>query len=430
MAAEARFVRADRTQTRFDFIDLDGLLPLDHRARIVVGFVESLDLSAFYDAIGSREGEPGRPPADPAVLLALWLYATVEGIGSARELERLCERDIAYRWIAGGVPLNYHGLADFRVGHTEILDRLLTESVTALISEGIISLSEIAVDGTKIRANAGRSSFKPADKLARIEAAVSHRLSALKAEIASDPQASSRRKQAAQQRAAREVKNRAEKARAALNRLRSEREKRRKRHPSEKRMEAKASLSDPDAQLMRFADNSIRAGFNAQIAAVPKQGVIVSIEMTNRRNDAGLAVPRVTDIVRRYGRAPEKLLLDTHYATANDIAALGGSEAPVHVYAPPPVQKATVGPSGLASRKSRRNREPEAVKAWRVRMQSSAGQDIYRRRKLIERTNANLKNHGFGFVPVRGIIKAKAVALLHAIANNLMAARRLRLQIA
>src|ERR1700761_240141 len=134
---EARVIKADRSQLRWDMIDLDGLLPGDHRARVVWRFVEGLDLSPLYAGIGSREGAAGRPASDPAVLLALWLYATVEGVGSARELERLAERDIAYRWLAGGVPVNYHGLADFRVAQVETLDRLLTQSVTALLAGGI-----------------------------------------------------------------------------------------------------------------------------------------------------------------------------------------------------------------------------------------------------------------------------------------------------
>src|ERR1700674_2289995 len=114
---EARVIRADRSQTRWDFIDLEAMLPCDHRARIVWGFVETLDLSDLYAAIKSREGEAGRPAADPAVLLALWLYATVEGIGSARALDRLTARDLAYRWIAGGGPPNYHGRGGFPVWH-------------------------------------------------------------------------------------------------------------------------------------------------------------------------------------------------------------------------------------------------------------------------------------------------------------------------
>ncbi len=429
MANEARFIRADRLQTRWDFIDLEGLVPSDHRARIVMSFVESLDLSPLYEAIKAREGEPGRPPPDPAVLLGLWLYATIEGVGSARQLERLAEHDPAYRWIAGGVSLNYHGLSDFRAAHVEVLDRLLTESVTALIAEGVVSLADIAVDGTKVRAHASRDSFKTVSKLARIEAAVEHRIAALKAEIERDPEASTRRRRAAQERAAREVKERAERARAALDRVRAEKEKRAKTHPQDeaKKSEPKVSLSDPEARTMRFADGAVRPAYNAQIAVAPRQGIIVSVEMTDRRNDAGLAAPMVDALVHRYGRGPENLLVDTHYATSEDIAALAEHAAgAVKVYAPPPSERDDVKPATLAKRAKQRAREPESVKEWRSRMASAAGQEVYRLRKLIERINAHLKNHGFGFLRVRGLIKAKAMALWHALANNLMAAHRLR----
>jgi transposase len=429
MTSEARFIRADRFQTRWDFVDLDGFLPSDHRARIVMSFVESLDLSPLYEAIGSREGEPGRPPPDPAVVLALWLYATIEGVGSARQLERLAQHDLAYRWIAGGVPLNYHGLSDFRVAHVAVLDRLLTESVTALIAEGVVSLAEIAVDGTKVRANASRGSFKTGRKLARVEAAVEQRLATLKAEIERDPEACSRRQRAAQQRAAREVKERAERARGALDKVRAEKEKRAKTHAQDeaKKSEPKVSLSDPEARNMRFPDGAVRAAYNAQIAVTPNEGIIVSVEMTDRRNDAGLAAPMVDDMVRRYGQAPENLLVDTHYATSEDIVALAAHAAgPVKVYAPTPTERDDVKPATLAKRAKQRAREPESVKEWRSRMETAAGQEVYRLRKLIERINANLKNHGFGFLHVRGLIKAKAVALWHALANNLMAAHRLR----
>lgn len=285
MAGEARVVRPDRSQTRWDFVDLEGLLPGDHRARVVWGYVERLDLSALYEAIKAREGTSGRPAADPAVLLALWLYATIEGVGSARELERLAERDVAYRWLAGGVPVNYHGLSDFRVDHIAVLDKLLTESVTALIAEGLVSLTEIAVDGTKIRANASKGSFKSAKKLAKLEAAVAARVTALKAEVEGDPAASSRRRQAAQERAARSIEERAAKVRAVLEKLQAEKKERAKRHAKDeaKKTEAKASLTDPEARWMRFADGAFRPAYNAQIAATPGAGLIVSIDVTNRR---------------------------------------------------------------------------------------------------------------------------------------------------
>lgn len=426
---EARFIKADRSQTHFDFIDLEALLPADHRARIVWSFVESLDLSALYEGIKSREGEAGRPPADPAVLLALWLYATVEGVGSARELERLAQRDLAYRWLAGGVPLNYHGLADFRVERVAILDRLLTQSVTALIGEGLVSLADIAVDGTKVRASASKKSFKRATKLLDIEAAVERRLAGLKAELASDPAASTRRSQAARERAARDVKDRAARARQALDRLSAQRKEREKKHAKDeaRKGEPKVSLTDSEARYLRFADGAVRPGYNAQIAATAGEGVIVSIDMTDRRNDAGLAMPMVEDIARRYGQTPDRLLVDTGYATWEDIVALAGhAKGPVTVYTPPPTQSDDVKPATLKRREKKRAQEPDSVKAWRERMASAAGQAIYGLRRRIERVNADRKNHGFGFIAVRGLIKAKAVALWHALAHNLIAGHRLR----
>src|SRR6202142_1497757 len=374
---EARVVRPDRRQLRWDMIDLEGLLAADHRARLVWSFVESLDLSPLYDQVLAREGEAGRPAADPAVLLSLWLYATIEGVGSARELERLAQSDAAYRWLAGGgaphitrggaarwlgggVPLNYHGLADFR-DSVEVLDRLLTQSVAALIAEGLISLDEIAVDGTKIRASASRKSFRTGEKLIKIEAAVTERLAALKQELSSDPGASSRRRQAARERAARDVQARAAKARTALERLQAERKSgAAKQLKDEARKKGpRASTSDPEARFMRFPDGAIRPAYNAQISAAPKEGVIVSIELTDRRNDAGLAGPMVDDIARRYGRTPDRLLVDTSYATAKDIVALAAHIAgPVSVYTPPPSEKETVKPGTLARRIRKRAKEP------------------------------------------------------------------------
>jgi len=381
----------------------------------VWSFVESLDLSPLYDQVLSREGEAGRPAADPAVLLSLWLYATVEGVGSARELERLAESDAAYRWLAGGVPLNYHGLADFRIEQVEVLDRLLTQSVTALIGEGLLSLDEIAVEGTKIRASASKTSFKTGETLLKIEAAVAERLAALKQELADDPGASSRRCHAARERAAREVQERTARARAALERLEAERKARAKTHAKDeaKKKEPKASTSDPEARSMRFPDGAVRPAYNAQIAAAPKEGVIVSIEVTDRRNDAGLAGAMVDDIARRYGWTPDRLLVDTSYATSEDIVALAAhAGGPVEVYTPPPGEKETVKPASLARRIRKRAKEPLCLKAWRERIASEAGKTVYALRKRIERINADRKNHGFGFLPVRGLIKAKAHALL------------------
>ena len=436
MLGGARVLEANRSQLSWDLVDLEALLPAEHRARLVWGFVETLDLMAFYKAIWSREGEAGRPAADPKVLLALWLYATLEGVGSARELDRLVNRDIAYRWLAGGVPVNYHGLSDFRVGWSGELDRLLTESVTALVSEGLIELDEIAVDGTKVRSPASARSFTRGGRLERIERQAAERVARLKEEVACDPAAVSRRRQAAQARAvdeakAKVAKAKVAKARAALDWLRREKQSREKTHPEEEKAKGapSVSLTDPEARRMRFPDGAVRAGYNVQTAGVPDKGLIVAVMITDRRNDKGLGRPMVDEIARRYGRSPRRALFDEGYASRADIAALAEHPCgPVMVYAPPPNAKpeTALHPRDRANRRYKRAREPQAVKDWRARMQTEEGQAIFRRRKLIERIYAHYKHRGLGRLNVRGLIKSQAVALWHALANNLMIAHRLR----
>jgi len=426
---KARVVGPDRSQLRWDLIDIEGLLAGDHRARMVWAFVEGLNLAPLYELIGSREGEAGRPPADPAVVLALWLYASLEGVGSARELARLCERDAAYRWLCGGVAVNHHGLADFRVAHGEFLDGLLSESIAAMVVEGLVDLDEVTVDGTKVKASAGKGSFAGENKIARVERLAAERVARLRAEIEADPGASTRRRRAAEERAAGDIAERAQRARAALDRLKAEKAERAKRHAKEeaKKGEPKASLTDPDARRMRFADGSVKAGYNVHLAA-SATGMVVSVMATDRRNDAGMAVPMVDDIKRRYGRVPKRLLVDTNYAPADDIVALASREGEgVLVYAPPPEERADVKPETLKRRATERAKEAPALKDWRQRMDTVQGQSIYRSRKRIELVNAHMKNRGFERLNLRGLLKAKIVALWHALAHNILVAHRLRL---
>ncbi len=217
MSLGLRLLLPDRVQLRWDMTDLDSQLPPDHRARLVWAFVATLDLSAFHARIKSRDDLPGRPAADPAVLLALWLYATLEGVGSARAIERLCEYHAAYRWLAGGVPANHDMLSEFRRDSGPLLDGLLTQSLTALIAEGLISLEEMALDGTKVRARAGHNSLAGREKLARIETAVAERVATLKAELEQDAGAEERKRQARALRAAEERAGRIMRAKQRLD---------------------------------------------------------------------------------------------------------------------------------------------------------------------------------------------------------------------
>ena len=139
---------------------LDELLPIDHQARVVWQFVQGVDLTSLYASIRAVEGGPGRPAIDPRILVALWLYATLEGVGSARALDYLCTAHHAFRWLCGGVSVNYHTLADFRVAHLEVVDALLTHSVATLRAQDLVDLNRVAQDGMRVRASAGAASFR------------------------------------------------------------------------------------------------------------------------------------------------------------------------------------------------------------------------------------------------------------------------------
>ena len=425
----ARVKQPDRTQLHWDLVDLEALLPKDHRARVVWAFVASLDLAALYAKIKARDAGAGRPAIDPLLLLALWLYGTLEGIGSARLLARLCLSDVAYRWLCGGVAVNYHALADCRVDHGDLLDRWLTDSVAALAAAGLIRLEEIAIDGTKLQAAAGRGSFRQAEGLEGYERAAAARIARLKAEVDADPGAQEAARRAAQARAEREVAARAQEARATLAKLQAERQERAKTHAKDEAGKGgpKASTTDPEARLMRFADGGVRPGYNLQLGCVPGADVIVEVMATDRRNDTGLAAPMVEAIAKRYGAAPARVLVDTKYATQDDIIAL--SELPrgaVRVYAPTPADRDTASAASKRKREWCRRREPPAIQEWRARMATDAGRDTLKRRRHIETINGNVKNRGLGRLNVRGLIKAQCQALLHALAHNLWRGHVLR----
>jgi transposase len=420
MSLGLRLLLPDRLQLRWDMIDLDSQLPPDHRARLVWGFVETLDLSEFYDRIKSRDDLPGRPAAEPAVLLALWLYATLDGVGSARAIERLCEHHAAYRWLAGGVPANHDMLSEFRRDSGALLDGLLTQSLTALIAGGLVSLEELAIDGTKVRARAGHNSLAGRERLERIETTVAERVASLKTELEQDAGADERKRQARALRAAEERAGRIMRAKQRLAEREQEKLERARRHPKEEARKSAPSVStsDPEVRQMRMADGATHPAWNVQVATAT--GFVVTIEPTDRRNDSGLAVGLVEQIEQRCGDAPKRLLADATAMTVDEIASLAEHYPDLQVYSPPAKQRGPVTPAAERNRRSQLRHEPEAVQDWRSRMASDAGKAAYRRRKLTEHAHGKMKNRGFGRMPVHGIAKLRSVCWLHAIAHNLL----------
>jgi len=203
-AGQPRMREPVRDQIELRAVDLEALVPPNHPVRVIWAYVEKLDLRDLREQTRAREHTPGQAAVSPSLYLALWLYATSEGIGSARALARLCESHDVYRWLCGGVSVNYHGLADFRTTHPELLDRLLSENVASLSVAGVIDLDEVAQDGVRVRASAGTKSFRRRKKLHKELKKARRLIEQLKQEMTDDPQASSRRIMAAKERAARE----------------------------------------------------------------------------------------------------------------------------------------------------------------------------------------------------------------------------------
>ena len=287
---DVRVNRADRRQLALAIVDLERQVPEDHRVRDVWAFVATLEVGMFYARIKARGETPGRPAVDPRILLALWLYATIDGVGSARALARLCEHHVIYRWLCGGVGVNHELLRTFRNESGAFLDQLLTQSLTALIAEGLINLDEVITDGTKVRASASRKSMRRRPRVAEIEAALKARIAGLRQELDADPAASERR---LKERRLAAVEARARRVRAAHEKFaerEAERSARAKQHPGEAASSntdaPRVSTSDPDARLMKMADGATRPCYNVQVGTADE--FVVAILPTERGNDLSL----------------------------------------------------------------------------------------------------------------------------------------------
>lgn len=412
-----RIAKANREQVEMRVATLDSLVSEDHRVRIVWEMVESYDLSQFYKRIEALEGVAGRPAIDPAILVALWLYATTEGVGSARELGRLCEEHIAYQWILGGVSVNYHTLSDFRVKCEKELDELLTKSVAALMSEGIVKLERTAQDGVRVRANAGLKSFRRQARLESFLKEAQEQVEKLKEEGQQEREEMSKGRQAARQQVARE---RVERVKKALEEIEKVKQVKAHDHKKQsKRTEARSSTTDPEARIMKMPDGGCRPAHNGEFAVEVESGIVVGVEATNLV-DQGQMRPMLEQIEQRYQKKPQEHLVDGGFVTVLDMEDAFNRQ--VTVYAPLPKPRS----SGQKPEQPRKTDGP-GVRAWRERMVSPEAKEIYKQRcASSEWVNAQARNRGLQRFLVRGLRKVRSVLLWLALAHNLWVVDRLK----
>lgn len=423
-----RVETADRQQVRWDMVDLDAMLPDDHRARVIVAAVEHMDLSAFYDEIRSRGSAPGRPALDPAVLLSLWLFATSEGVGSAKHLARLCERDLPYRWICGGMKPNAHSLSDFRGAHGEKLDTLMTQVLASLLHKGLLKLRRVAQDGMRLRAHAGTGKFHRRPKIEQQVQEVREQIATLKAELESDTSASVDREQAAKMRAAAERQN---KLQAALNelpkveRVHARTRAQRARNAAKKGTSfdddgPRVSTTDPEARVMKMGDGGFRPAYNVQYATDTESRVIVGVSVTNVGSDRNEMVPMLEQIEQRTGGRPSEYLVDGGFANLDAITTM--EQRGVNVYAP--VTKRRHGDSNPHARK---RDDSDEVASWRARMATTSAQEIYKQRgSVAEMINADQRHwRGMSRAWLVGQTKVLAQARMGALLHNVLRAHAL-----
>src|SRR5215213_4125304 len=299
-AGAPRLRQAERRQVSLRPICLEDLLPPDHRARFVWAFAERLDLTALYRAIKA-----------------------VEGLGSARELDRLRREHIGFEWLCGGVSMNHTTLAEFRVAHGTVLERLLVDSFAAMLRTGHASLARVAQDGMRVRAAAGAASFRRRASLDRCRAEAAAEVARLRAELAADPGALSRRQAAARQRAAADRERRVEAALAVAEQLAAKRQADR---PSpdedppgpEDRPAAdgtakpppapRVSTTDAAARVMKMPDGGFRPAFNLGFASDPRSGMIAAVTLDNSGSDKGQLRPMSERLAVAYGQRPGEQL--------------------------------------------------------------------------------------------------------------------------
>jgi transposase len=374
--------------------------------------VLELDLSLLYAQIKAVEGHAGRPPIDPRVLVALWLYATDEGICKAREVYRRCYDCDPYKWLRGGVDVNYHTLSDFRTQHSEWLKEQVVTNIATIRAEDLASLEVLGQDGMRVRASAGNDSFKREAKLQQLLEEADQQWDRLQQEFEQETDLSARQ-QAAQERAARERIERLKQAQQEVQKVAEAREKRKKGDGAS----ARASTTDPEARRMKMGDGGTRPAYNVEFTTDLNSLVIVGADLLNAGSDAGQMEPMVEQIETQQGPLPKQAeyYVDGGFATKEDLTSV--SQRDVTVFAPvKDVEK-----------QQRQGKDPYAPKrgdssevaAWRQRMGTEEGRQKYKQRAKCEWSNAECRNRGLHQFVVRGLEKVKAIVLWYVLVHNL-----------
>ncbi len=295
-AGKRKLKSVNREQTMLASIYIEELIAPDHKARAIWELVGRMDLSSFTEPLRTTEGAPGASAWDPRLLISLWVYAISEGITKAREIERWMQWEPGMMWLAALATINHHSLSDIRVKHKAALDELFVELLVVLEGAQMISLEQVAHDGMKIRALAGADSFRREKTIRQRQLQAKQVVEQLGDARGEEPL--SERKQAARERAAREMEERLTAALAEVNALQEAAS------SEEEKPEIRVSVQRPEARNMKHGDNAIAPSYNAQITTDTKAKIIVGVDLTQCSSDAQSLIPAMEEVERNLGRTP------------------------------------------------------------------------------------------------------------------------------
>lgn len=420
--SKPRLNRACRDQYELTPNLLDDILPKDHLARSIWGYVESLDLSIVLGKIRAVENHVGRPVTDPKILMALWLFATIKSIGSSRVIEEYCREHDAFKWICGGVNVNYHTISDFRTRHGDQLDELLTMSIVALNNSGIISLEKVSQDGMRVRANAGSGSFRREPTINDQYVLAQSLVEDIKNEEKKHPGACKTRLAASEHKSAQDRLQRLANAKNELEKIRNEKieyaKQERKKVDNSQLEKVRVSTTDCEARVMKMACAGFRPAFNVQFASTNIGKAIIGVDVTNKGCDNHQLTKMIDQVERRYKYIPEHWLVDCGFDSHDELNLAGIKHKRCKVYMPVKVKG-----RNKADPYAKQKKDSEIVGEWRERMKTDEAKELYKERAATaEFSNAQARNRGLQQFFVRGIEKTKCVALIYAITHNMMIA--------
>jgi transposase len=408
----------NRTQSEMRVFSTDDLVPKDHKVRLVWDFVLKLDMSEFLQEIQSTDTKAGRSATDPRLLLALWLYATLEGIGSGRVIERYCREHSAFCWLCGDIKVNYHTINDFRSTNATKLENLIIKSTAILIKEGIVELKRVSQDGMKVRAYAGSSTFRRKGTLKECLILAKTHLENLKKMKDENPAEFLNRKKAAEFRVAKQRELNVAEALKELEKLEkrteSHKKKHRKKFSQQQKKELRASTTDPEARKMKMANGGFSPAYNVQIATDTKTQIIVGLSVTNIGSDLGQLGLMYEKVCRHFNKMPLEWLVDAGYSNRKEIEKVSEINSNCKIYMP-------LNPRNSSKKSQSKPSESKAVEEWRKNMLTIEAQDIYKERAATsECVNANARNRGLQQFVVRGLTKVMSSMCILALTHNMI----------